>query len=313
MWGRYAGSVESVLNRDLHLIEEGPNEIDKLINELSQSRGNLRVSPSDFTGWSLGSRFYPVLYMLTRIWHAKDWDTGVELSSHLLGSLSSLELHHIFPKAQLKKQGYSLAEINAIANFTFLTKETNLKVSDRLPIDYIPEFMKKHPGLIESHWIPTDPELWKIDNYREFLNVRRELLANAVNELLDSLITGTAPETEVMPSILEREEEAIPGSIASDEELVKIHRCNEWIIQQGLPAGVFQYELTDPNTGDPLAIFDLAWPDGLQEHYSQPVAVLIDEPDETLEAANRAGYRYFTDVDSFCNHVKHEILVGVTV
>jgi len=313
MWGRYAGSVESTLNRDLQIIEEGPSEINKLINEISQSRGGLRVSPSDFAGWSLGARFYPVLYMLTRIGHAKDWDTGVELSSHLLGSMSSLELHHIFPKAQLKKHGYSLAEINAIANFTFLTKETNLKVSDRLPSDYLPEFVKQHAEVIESHWIPKEQELWKIENYKEFLRVRRELLANALNELLENLIAGTVPEPREMPSVLDREEPAIPGGIASDDELIKIQRCNEWIVEQGLPAGIFQFELTDQKTGEPLAIFDLAWPDGLQEHYSQPAALLIDEPDETLENANRAGYRYFTNVDGLCEYVKKEILAEVPI
>jgi hypothetical protein len=29
--------------------------------------GGLRVEPAHFTGWSLGARFYPVLYMLTRM------------------------------------------------------------------------------------------------------------------------------------------------------------------------------------------------------------------------------------------------------
>ena len=57
-------------------------------------------------------------------------------------------------------------------------------------------------------------------------------------------------------------------------------------------------------------MLDLAWPDGLQEGLSQPVALLIDEGQETEEAANRAGYRYFTDAESFRAYVRKEILAA---
>ncbi len=64
------------------------------------------------------------------------------------------------------------------------------------------------------------------------------------------------------------------------------------------------YELSDLNTGDPIAVLDLAWPNGLQEGYSQPVAVLIDESREIEEVTNRAGYRYFTDLETFEDYVQ---------
>ena len=68
------------------------------------------------------------------------------------------------------------------------------------------------------------------------------------------------------------------------------------------------FELTDAESGQQLAVLDLAWPDGLQVGLSQPVALLLDEGKETEEAANRAGYRYFTDVDAFRGYVLKEIL-----
>ena len=40
------------------------------------------------------------------------------------------------------------------------------------------------------------------------------------------------------------------------------------------------------------AILDLAWPQGLQEGYSEPAVLLLDEGEDTEQAANRAGYRY---------------------
>jgi hypothetical protein len=97
-------------------------------------------------------------------------------------------------------------------------------------------------------------------------------------------------------------------SVASDEEERVIQQCNEWIIQKGLPEGQYMYELADPDSGEPLAVLDLAWPSGFQEGYSQPVALLIDEEKETEEIVNRAGYRYFADVGSLKKYVEEQIL-----
>ena len=288
------------------LVDKG---LDNLIDLLRRNRGDLKLQASDFRGWSKGARFYPLLYMMTRVWKAKDWNTGLELSSHLLGKLSKLQVHHIFPKALLYKHNYTMSEVNAIANFTFLTQETNLIVSDRDPSEYFEEFLQKQPGSVESHWIPMDKNLWKAENYLDFLEARRELLAKASNEFLDSLYQGSIPEkTEEEHIAAVSTEASIPGGIASEEEEELLLECNEWIIDQGLPEGEFLHELVGVDTSAPLAVLDLAWPDGLQQGLSAPVALLINEGKETEEAANIAGYRFFTNIDSFKEYVNREIL-----
>ena len=298
LWGRYSTSTETVLNQDLEAIEDIEEGLDRLVAGLRRDRGDLTVTPVDFDQWSMGSRFYPLLYMLTRVSHARDWDTGIELSSNLLGIYSNLELHHIFPKARLYEAGYAKAEVNALANFTFLTKETNLKVWARYPSEYIPAFLEQYPDAIESHWIPMDPELWKIENYPKFLEARRALLADATNNLLRGLYEGSAPEGVVVPM----------GGIAGKEEEQVLLDINIWISELGLPEGEFGYEVTDMATGELLATLDLAWPNGMQEGYSQPVALLIDEPEEVWRRASHAGFRAFTDADSLKIYVKNEIL-----
>lgn len=309
LWGRYAGSTESVLNQDLALIEDNDGALDRIVNQLRQNRGDLRLQPSDFWGWNRGARFYPLLYMLTRVYHARDWGTGLELAQFLLGSMSSLELHHIFPKALLYKHDYSRSEVNALANFTFLTKETNLQVRDREPSEYLAEYAERQPGAIESHWIPMDRELWLPENYPEFLDARRELLANAANDFLDSLLAGTIPEQLEAPSVLERPAPVVIGGVADDDEERLIQETSEWIVEQDLPKGECNFELTDPHTQAAIANLDLAWPDGLQEGYSQPVALLLNEEEDVEDAANAAGYRYFTDVQAFREYVEREVLV----
>ncbi len=60
-----------------------------------------------------------------------------------------LQVHHIFPKALLYQHGYSKADVNAITNLTFLTQDTNLRVSDRAPAEYLEAFARTQPGAVE--------------------------------------------------------------------------------------------------------------------------------------------------------------------
>jgi hypothetical protein len=313
LWGRFSGSTESVLNHDLELLEELEGGLDRLITELRVWRGDLVVQPEHFSGWSLGARFYPMLYLLSRVRGAMDLCSGLEIKKGLLGKMHQLEVHHIFPKAFLYKEGYNKADVNAVANFCLLTKDCNLEISDKEPSVYLPHYERLHPDVLASQWIPQDPRLWEPKNYREFLEERRKLLAVAANNFMNELMHGTAElletagqvGTELIRSAIQV---GIPGSIESEEERDLLRGCNRWIVDQQLPEGSFEYELADSETGQPVAVLDLAWPHGLQPGLSEPVAVLLDEGPETLALANNAGFRYFTSIEAFQGYVEKEIL-----
>lgn len=312
LWGRYAGSTETIMNQDLEFIEDENGALDHLIDQLRQSRGDLQVRAGDFSGWSLGARFYPLLYLLTRTWGARDWGNGIEISSQLLGKASSLQLHHIFPKAYLYAHGYSRPDVNALANFAFLTMNTNLDISDHPPENYFEEIAERHPGALESQWIPVDRNLWKVQNYHEFLRARRELLADAANRFLNSLLHGEVPEKEREEDITQRPAEDIPRIGIADEE-EQILKCMEWVAEKDLPEPELEYQLVDETSGKELAVLDMAWPDGLQQRLTEPVAVLLNEPREIEEAAYRAGYRFFRLVEEFKAYVLSEILTEAEV
>ncbi len=70
------------------------------------------------------------------------------------------------------------------------------------------------------------------------------------------------------------------------------------------------YDFANPETGEQKAVFDLAWPNGVQEELSQAVAVLLNEKDETVVLASEAGFRCFTSVEYFQSYIAHEILSG---
>lgn len=308
MWGRFSGSTESYIDQDLAALEGPDGGLDKLLEQLRLWHGGLRVEPGHFTGWSLGARFYPVLYMLTRMGQARDWGTGLPLKANLLGKMNRLEVHHIFPKAQLYKKNFKRPEVNALANFCFLTKDTNLIISDRLPEEYFREVAQIHPGALESQWIPNDPELWKIDNFLGFLEARKHLLAEEVNHRMEELLHGDTRWLEGPAGpILQGAE--IVGGITSEDEEEQLATLNDWMEEHGLPRGVLSYDHADDETGEQIAVFDLAWPNGIQEELSQPVVVLLNEAAETLALASQAGYRCFENIAGFRRYVQSDILV----
>jgi hypothetical protein len=126
--------------------------------------------------------------------------------------------------------------------------------------------------------------LWKVENYRSFLEARRELLADAANEFLTQLYPSHMSEPNLPYSGLAvTPADAgvasvgadIPGGVESDEEDQIIADVNSWVTEQSLPEGEYLFELADDHSGDSLAIFDLAWPHGLQSELSEPVALLL--------------------------------------
>jgi hypothetical protein len=307
MWGRFSGSTESFIDQDLAALEGPDGGLDRLLEQLRLWHGGLRAEPGHFTGWSLGARFYPVLYLLTRMGESKDWGTGMPLKASLLGKMSRLEVHHIFPKAQLYKRNYKRPEVNALANFCFLTKDTNIHITDRLPEQYFVEVEAAHPGALASQWIPIDPALWKIERFRDFLEARKELLASELNRRMEELLHGElhwlAGAAAAMPPVV-----AVSGGIGSEEEEAQLEALNNWVESQQLPRGSIAFELADPQSGSQQAVLDLAWPNGLQEELSQPVAVLLNEDATTVTLASQAGFRCFTDVAAFQRYVRNEVL-----
>jgi len=307
MWGRFSGSTETFIDQDLAALE-GPNGgLDTLLEQLRLWHGGLRVEAGHFTGWSLGARFYPVLYMLTRMGEARDWGTGLALRVSLLGKMSRLEVHHIFPKAQLYKLKHRRADVNALANFCFLTKDTNLNISDRLPEVYFPEVEAKHPGALASQWIPTDPTLWKADRYLDFLEVRKDLLAAEANRCFEELLHGDARWMGITAPVVEALALEM-GGITSEAVEAELESLNDWVEGHGLPRGQIAFDYADPATGVQKALFDLAWPEGLQPGLSAPVAVLPNESTETLALASGAGFRCFASSADFRAYVENEIL-----
>jgi hypothetical protein len=196
MWSRYGRSTDTKLTTDLSLLQEGDNPTKELMEEIKDQSGRIEVQPSDLEGRGKRSkRFYNVVKIITRANNPIDWKTGEPLKGNY-----ELHSHHIFPRSQLYGELYDSnnhmdkKKVNEIANRAFLTKEGNWDINNDLPAEYLPEVQDKHPKALERQFVPENPELWKLENYEEFLQKRREKLSTAINEFIEGLKTTREPE-----------------------------------------------------------------------------------------------------------------------
>jgi hypothetical protein len=150
---RYSSAVESKSRKDYlemtqHWFEGGPPP--EVFNEAEIGIGapGFRIRGSA----SYASAVYSGVFCLLAIRHARDWRRGEDIQ------LQELQDHHIFPQAYLKRHGVAKrVDINTIANRTLISNETNNKIKDKAPADYLndPEIFPSGAtlDLLEPHFI----------------------------------------------------------------------------------------------------------------------------------------------------------------
>lgn len=113
------------------------------------------------------------------------------------------DIHHLFPKDYLSKNGLDRSKYNQIANYVYMQSEVNIKVGNKSPKNYfelIKVQIKEKNQLVSGIWtekellenlkmncIPTEIMEMNIDNYPDFLSLRRRLMAQKIKEYYHSL------------------------------------------------------------------------------------------------------------------------------
>ncbi len=183
--GRYSrGSTETLLNEDLAIIFR-TGDIAALMEPVKRQFGRLHVEPGDLAGRGVNSPLFSLAYLALKAGGAKDWYSGLGISLTHQGKLHFIQWHHVIPKSLLKDKNYETGEINEIANMAFITGQTNRRISNKQATDYLVDVVAKQgKDALESQCVPTDPELWSTERYREFLHYRREALAARMNAFI---------------------------------------------------------------------------------------------------------------------------------
>jgi hypothetical protein len=231
IWGRYAGQTDTRLQRDINRLA-GDDPTSGLIAEILADRGRINIEARDLDGKGSQTALFKFAYIVTRSREAQDWFNGSPLYVKAVGRSNALESHHIFPRDVLKKAGFGVdrSAVNEVANRAFLTKKTNLTISNKYPAKYLPQVEKRYPGSLNAQCVPMDPDLWKVDAYEHFLHERRKLFAKVMNKFLDRLghnadqLLGTSANIEALLEREEGEELEFKSSLRWDHDNSVINR-----------------------------------------------------------------------------------------
>jgi hypothetical protein len=116
---------------------------------------------------------------------AKDWYSKLPIGKEHIGANHSLQYHHIFPKAYLKREARDV-DADDIANMAFIAGRTNKSISDKSPASYIAKILEEAgEDMLDKQCIPTNPELLEAQSYEIFLKTRREIMAKRINKFFD--------------------------------------------------------------------------------------------------------------------------------
>jgi len=201
--GRYSGSPESVIDSDIKSISK--NGIEKTLSEivasdLSDSFWTVGLV-SDLNKASINSPSLKVFFAAQIYFKDKGFlSEGITVAS-LIEHRG--DIHHLFPKEYLRTMYTSRNDYNQIANFVYAQSEINIRIGKKAPSEYMKEVYEqcesgktKHGGIsnplvlkenLKMNCIPEGFENMKLEQYPEFLEVRRKLMAQKMKEYFSAL------------------------------------------------------------------------------------------------------------------------------
>ena len=206
--GRFTGSPESDMEFDLARLREVKNA-DQFVNTLNKVCDITLTSdfwsvtlPNDLATSSPRSPSLFAYYAALVLLDARALFSKVKVTDLLDPAMSAyragVERHHLFPKAYLNKQGVTeIRETNQIANYALMEWSDNTKVGDQPPSDYVPELRQRfsQPELDRMSRLHALPNNWEHMEYRDFLEKRRELIAQVIAEGYATLTTDHFDQT----------------------------------------------------------------------------------------------------------------------
>jgi hypothetical protein len=201
---RYVGQLPQKLDRDLRTVAESPQPFDALLQVIAEEN-RLEILSTEFVGRAIQHPLFSMVRWYLKSRGAVCFTTGMSLRRNM-GSKYQLERDHIFPYSKLKEVGYGegnrvkYALAQELTNRAFLTQVANRGKSAAHAADYLAEVKQRFPRALELQCIPEDPELWKIENYEQFLEERRKMLAKHLNGFLNKI---TDTEETVAPVSLD--------------------------------------------------------------------------------------------------------------
>jgi hypothetical protein len=201
--GRYSGSSESQIDFDIRQIAERPFTEYLAATEaaeLSDGYWNVGLA-QNLTTSSTNSPFMHLFWAA----QVKKNDLGFLSRDISVNDLITHrgDIHHIFPRGYLRNKGLARSRYNQIANYVYMQSEINIKIGNKAPVVYFQELKQqtnggglKYGGIdsyemlltnLQMNGIPPTIFDMDIDQYDEFLEQRRQLMAQKIRDYYYSL------------------------------------------------------------------------------------------------------------------------------
>ena len=201
---RYIGSPETVMDRDMRSIGEKGflnfmNEVEA--SNLSDTFWSITL-PQLLESSSVNSPAFNTFLAAQINLNCNSMLMNGTKISDLIGI--SGDVHHIFPRAYLKKNGVdSKVKYNQVANYIYLDTQVNKAISDNAPCDYFSKVKTQCEGgqiefgnisdaellskNLEENCIPADIVDMDVSRYDEFLQQRRKMMARLIERYYKNL------------------------------------------------------------------------------------------------------------------------------
>ena len=202
--GRYSGSAESAIDYDIkRFTEQDPETFLKTTEtgELSDAFWNTVLVQRLDT--SVASSPYFLVFLMAQV---KKNARGFLSKQITVQSLIEQrgDIHHIFPKKYLQKNGVDARkDYNQIANYVYTQSETNIKIKDDAPCEYMARMKQQVAGEgtyyggitdmddlranLAENCVPEAIMDMDIFDYQVFLDTRRTMMAQYIREYYESL------------------------------------------------------------------------------------------------------------------------------
>lgn len=202
--GRYSGSSESIMDRDMRRIaDQGfiPFYEEIAASRLADTFWDVTL-PQDLATTSVRSGAW-MTYVASQVRAADNtlFTNGFKVAD-VIANVG--DIHHIFPKAYLRKAIDAPQRLyNQVANYTYLEKRINIAIGEKRPGEYFSQArdaIKSGAGYfgdiadegtllssLEANCIPEGIFEMGADDYENFLAQRRILMARKIRNYYESL------------------------------------------------------------------------------------------------------------------------------
>jgi hypothetical protein len=181
--GYYTASPNKKIEQDLKSFKGESFPYESLVKNMQKEKIHPRILKKDIvelvvdvTRGNTGRSYLMLLNILLFRNRSNNW-AGQRVTS------KNSVVHHIFPREYLLENNIRDREdINDFANITLIDQIINQEIKNRPPSEYLKSFNK---DALESHFIPLNEDLWKVENYEKFRIERSKLIWKGLEQLIN--------------------------------------------------------------------------------------------------------------------------------